>query len=134
MERLEQIVAGLPEAVRVDVEAWDGHPTFRVNGKSFVFSDVDASGIRVKLDRGEAAALVATDPAVEAADYGLGRAGWVKITLGRRVSAARWREIEEWVRTSYLLIAPKRLSRQIAPHRAERTEQRREQPHRKTAD
>lgn len=28
MSRLEQIAARLPEATRVDVEEWDGHPTF----------------------------------------------------------------------------------------------------------
>lgn len=117
MTRLEQIVAELPEAVRVDVEAWDGHPTFRVAGKTFVFSDADATGITVKLDKQEAAALVATDPAVEAAGYGLGRAGWVMINLGRRPNAARWREIAEWVRTSYALVAPKRLSRQARDDR-----------------
>ena len=39
MERLEAIVALLPETARVDVEAWGDHPTFRVNDKNFVFSD-----------------------------------------------------------------------------------------------
>ncbi len=33
MSRLEQVVAELPEAVRVDVAQWDGHPTFRVRGE-----------------------------------------------------------------------------------------------------
>jgi hypothetical protein len=45
MDRLEKIVARLPQAERVDVEAWDGEPTFRVNGKTFIFSSPDASGI-----------------------------------------------------------------------------------------
>ena len=39
MARLEALVARLPEAERVDVEAWGDHPTFRVRGKNFVFSD-----------------------------------------------------------------------------------------------
>jgi predicted DNA-binding protein (MmcQ/YjbR family) len=112
MDRLEQIVARLPEAVRVDIEAWDGEPTFRVNGKNFVFAGADASGISVKLPKDEAAALVATDPRAEPTGYGLGRHGWVSITLGKP-TAAGWREVEEWVRTSYTLIAPKRLARQV---------------------
>jgi hypothetical protein len=58
---------------RVDVEAWDGEPTFRVNGKTFVFSSPDASGISVKLPKEEAAAVVATDPSAEPTGYGLGR-------------------------------------------------------------
>ena len=39
MERLEAMVARLPEAERVDIEAWGGEPTFRVNGKNFIFAD-----------------------------------------------------------------------------------------------
>ena len=43
MARLEKIVARLPEAERVDIAAWDDHPTFRVNGKNFVFSNQTAT-------------------------------------------------------------------------------------------
>jgi predicted DNA-binding protein (MmcQ/YjbR family) len=114
MRRLERIVARLPEAVRVDVAAWDDHPTFRVNGKTFVFSDTKATAITVKLDRDEAAAVTASDPAAQPAGYGLGRAGWVRVTLGARPSAARWREVEEWIHTSYTHIAPRRLARRVA--------------------
>jgi predicted DNA-binding protein (MmcQ/YjbR family) len=113
MDRLEEIVGRLPEAARVDIEAWGGEPTFRVNGKNFVFTDAEATGISVKLPKEEATALVATDPRAEPTGYGLGRHGWVSITLGGRLSRDRWREVEEWVRTSYTLVAPKRLARQI---------------------
>lgn len=54
MTRLEQIVARLPETARVDVEAWGDEPTFRVRGKSFVFTDSEARGISVKLPKDEA--------------------------------------------------------------------------------
>lgn len=81
LERIEAVVAGLPEAVRVDIEAWDGEPTFRVRGKNFVFAAPDASRITVKLPKEEAAAVVATDPAVSPMGYGLGRHGWVSVTL-----------------------------------------------------
>ncbi|HEY7596810.1 MAG TPA: MmcQ/YjbR family DNA-binding protein [Actinophytocola sp.] len=113
MDRLEQIVARLPEAARVDIEAWDGEPTFRVRGKNFVFTAPDGTGISVKLPKAEADALVATDPAAEPTGYGLGRHGWVSIKLGKRLSKERWREVEEWIRTSYTLIAPKRLARTV---------------------
>ena len=114
MDRLEQIVSRLPEAERVDIEAWGGEPTFRVRGKNFVFTSPDASTLTVKLPADEAAAVVATDPHVSPTAYGLGRHGWVSVTLGRRPAAARrWREIEEWVRTSYTLVAPRRLARQV---------------------
>jgi len=51
MDRLEAIVARLPEAQRVDIEAWGDEPTFRVNGKNFVFCSPDATSITVKLTR-----------------------------------------------------------------------------------
>jgi predicted DNA-binding protein (MmcQ/YjbR family) len=113
MERLEAIVAPLPEARRVDIEAWGDEPTFRVNGKNFVFAAPDASSITVKLSREEAEAVCATDPACTPAGYGLGRAGWVNVDLTPPVAAARWDEIADWVRTSYTLVAPKRLARLV---------------------
>jgi predicted DNA-binding protein (MmcQ/YjbR family) len=113
MDKLETIVGRLPQAVRVDIEAWDGEPTFRVNGKNFVFSSPDATSLTVKLPLDEARAIVASDARIEPAGYGLGRHGWVTITVPMRTGTGRWAQIEEWVRTSYTLVAPKRLARQI---------------------
>jgi len=113
MDRLERIVGRLPEATRVDVEAWGGEPTFRVGGKNFVFASTDATTITVKLPKEEAAAVIATDSQAAPTGYGLGRHGWVSVTLDRRSSNARWQEVEEWIRTSYSLIAPRRLARQV---------------------
>jgi predicted DNA-binding protein (MmcQ/YjbR family) len=111
MARLERIVSRLPEAERVDIEAWDGEPTFRVRGKNFIFADQEARGLSVKLPKDEAAAVVASDPGAEPTGYGLGRHGWVSITIGDDPDEVRWQQVEEWVRTSYTLIAPKRLAR-----------------------
>ena len=113
MEWLEAIVARLPEAERVDIEAWDGEPTFRVRGKNFVFAAHDASGISVKLPKEEADAVVATDDDAEPTGYGLGRHGWVSVKIGARASRARWQQVEEWVRTSYTMVAPKALARVV---------------------
>jgi predicted DNA-binding protein (MmcQ/YjbR family) len=113
MQRLEQIVARLPEATRVDIEAWGGEPTFRVRCKNFVFASPDATSISVKLPKEEAAAVVGTDPHVAPTGYGLGRHGWVSVTLGAGLGRARWIEVEEWIRTSYTLVAPKGLARQV---------------------
>jgi predicted DNA-binding protein (MmcQ/YjbR family) len=93
-------VDGLPEAERVDVAEWGDHPTFRVRGKNFVFCDQAGRDLSLKLPREEAAAVVATDPDVSPTGYGLGRHG-------------RWSQVEEWVRTSYTLVAPKRLARRV---------------------
>lgn len=113
MDRLERIAARLPEAERVDIEQWGDHPTFRVRGKNFVFCDGEARHLSLKLPREEAAAVAATDPGVEPAGYGLGRHGWIALTLtpGEDQDEDRWQQITEWVRTSYTLVAPRRLAR-----------------------
>jgi predicted DNA-binding protein (MmcQ/YjbR family) len=113
MDRLEEIVARLPQAERVDVAAWDGEPTFRVHGKTFIFSSPDASGISIKLPKDEAAAVVGTDPKADPTGYGLGRHGWISLSIPPTASAKRWREIEEWIRTSYTLVAPTKLARAV---------------------
>ena len=113
LDRLAEIALRLPDAQRVDIEAWDGEPTFRVNGKNFVFAAGDGSSFTVKLPVEEAQAVVATEPGVQPAGYGLGRSGWISVTLPKRVGAAHWDQIEEWVRTSYTLVAPKKLARLV---------------------
>jgi predicted DNA-binding protein (MmcQ/YjbR family) len=113
MSRLEQIVARLPEATRVDVEEWGGHPTFRVRGKNFVFSDQTAERMTLKLPLAEAEAVVATDANASPAGYGLGRHGWVTLTVHPDECKDRWEQIEEWICISYSLVAPKALVRQL---------------------
>jgi predicted DNA-binding protein (MmcQ/YjbR family) len=113
MQRLERIVAQLPEAERVDIVEWDDHPSFRVRGKNFAFSDADARHLTVKLTRDEAAAVVATDPGTASAGYGLGRHGWIDVSIPPGAGGERWRVIREWIRISYTLVAPKRLARLV---------------------
>jgi predicted DNA-binding protein (MmcQ/YjbR family) len=113
MMQLERIALRLPEAERVDIEAWDGEPTFRVRGKNFVFTDKAAQGLSVKLPMEEAAAVVATDPDAKPTGYGLGRHGWVSVQVGENAGASRWQQVEEWVRTSYTLVAPKALAKMV---------------------
>ena len=108
MQRLERIVGRLPEAERVDIAEWGDHPTFRVRGKNFVFSDQAATNLSLKLPKDEAAAVVATDPRAAPSGYGLGRHGWISVTVG---PATSWGQLEEWVRESYTLVAPKKLAR-----------------------
>src|SRR5262245_49081307 len=81
MRRLMDVALTPPEAERVDIEAWDGEPTFRVRGKNFVFTDPEANHLTVKLPKDEAAAVVAAEPGAKPAGYGLGRHGWVQLTL-----------------------------------------------------
>jgi hypothetical protein len=54
--------------------------------------------------------VIATDPLAKPTGYGLGRHGWVSVEIGTGADAQRWQQIEEWVRTSYTLVAPKSLA------------------------
>jgi predicted DNA-binding protein (MmcQ/YjbR family) len=112
MDRLERLAARLPETERVDIEAWGDEPTFRVRGKTFIFTDHSAQALSVKLSKEEAMAVVATDPQAEPTGYGLGRHGWVSVHIGH-ADEARWEQVEEWVRTSYTLVAPKALAKAV---------------------
>ena len=114
MDRLA-IVAVLTEAERVDIAEWGDHPTFRVRGKNFVFSDQAATELSLKLPKDEAAAVVATDSTVSPSGYGLGRHGWIAFSVEEGAGDERWTQIEEWVRTSYTLVAPKSLARLVDP-------------------
>ena len=113
MARLEQIAARLPEAQRVDIEAWGGEPTFRVRGKNFVFSDQAATGLSLKLPKEEAEAVAATEPDASPTGYGLGRHGWVSVKVAEDADDDRWQQVEEWVRTSYTMVAPKSLAKLV---------------------
>lgn len=75
--------------------------------------NLEGRSISVKLTVEEAAAVVATEPGAAPTGYGLGRHGWVALTLADDETDERWRQIEEWVRTSYTLVAPRRLARLV---------------------
>lgn len=114
LSRLEEIALRYPEAVRHDIEAWDGEPTFRVRGKNFIFASPEGTSLTVKLSKEEAEAVVASDERASATGYGLGRHGWISVALGDDdLDDDQWTEVEEWIDTSYRLVAPKRLVAQL---------------------
>ena len=113
LDRIEDIIRTLPETERVDIEEWGGHPSFRVRGKNFVFCNLEGTSLSLKLSRDEAQAVVATDPTTQAAGYGLGRHGWISFTLASDADEHRWEIVEEWILTSYCLLAPKTLAEQV---------------------
>jgi predicted DNA-binding protein (MmcQ/YjbR family) len=84
-----------------------------VNGKNFIFASAEFTSISVKLPHEEAAAVVASDDLVEPTGYGLGRHGWISVAISGHISEKRWQQLEEWIRTSYTLVAPKRLARLV---------------------
>ena len=113
--RIEKIAMALPEAERVDIEAWGGEPSFRVREKNFVFSPLDGAGMTVKLGKEEALSVVGSNPDAEPTGYGLGRHGWVSVTFARPLEMGDWEEITEWIHTSYTNVAPRKLAQLVFP-------------------
>ena len=90
-------------------------PDVQGTGENFVFCDQSAVHLSVKLSKDEAVAAVATETWVEPTGHGLGRHGWVALTLEDPVSDERWQQVEEWVTISYTMVAPKSLARLVLP-------------------
>ena len=106
LERMRSMAMALPEAT--EEVTWGSDINFRVRKKIFAFPGQGGS-LTVKADREELPALLG-DPRFKPAPY-LARGGWVRMDL--TTSTPDWNEIDELIRTSYCLIAPKKLSAQI---------------------
>lgn len=113
-----RICVALPE-VMVD----DGHPPhrgFRVGKKNFAWFVVDEHGdgrigLVLRAAPGENDALVASDPQRFGLPKYVARHGWVTCYLDLVERPVEWEEVAELVRDSFLLQAPKRLVRIVAP-------------------
>ncbi len=107
LEKIRARCTALPEVT--EEVTWGTDINFRVHKKIFCFPGSGGS-LTVKADREELPALLA-DKRVTPAPY-LARGGWVRLDL--TTGRIDWREIDELIRTSYILIAPKKLGVQIA--------------------
>jgi len=105
LDRIREICLSLPGAS--ERETW-GHPTFRVGDKIFASCGEEAGTLGFKAHPAELEALLA-DERFERSAY-VGRYGWLTMTLSGRV---KWGEVDELIRSSYLLIAPKRLAEKV---------------------
>ena len=103
LERMRAIAMSLPEAT--EELTWETTINFRVRNKIFLFPG-DGSRVMVKADREELPALLA-DPRFTPAPY-LARGGWVVLDITG--DSVDWDEVDELIRTSYCLIAPKSLA------------------------
>lgn len=104
LDRLRRLCLALPEAT--EVLTWEDHPTFRVRDKIFVIASATADAITLKATKDDQEALVATHPRITPAPY-LARGGWVSVDLSGK--GLDWAMVEDLVKDSYRLIAPKRL-------------------------
>jgi len=105
LERIRTIALSFPEAT--EELTWDD-VNFRVRKKIFLFPG-HGDSICVKAEREELPALL-QDPRVRPAPY-LARGGWVVVDFGD--TKIDWDEVRELITTSYCLIAPKTLARQV---------------------
>jgi predicted DNA-binding protein (MmcQ/YjbR family) len=110
IDRIREVCLSLPEA---EERPFGGHtaPAFRVRDKFFVMTSEDGLSITLKAASGIPAILVGDDPARFFVPPYVGSKGW----LGIRVDAdVDWEEVADLIRSSYCLIAPKRLARHVA--------------------
>jgi predicted DNA-binding protein (MmcQ/YjbR family) len=109
VEPLSELCLSLPEATS---EQTGRHVTFRVRKKVFAYYLDDHHGDGIvglvcKLGPGQAAELIASDPARYYRPAYLGHHGWVGLRLD--TGSVDWEEVASLVTDSYLLVAPKRL-------------------------
>ena len=105
---MRAVALALPEAT--EEITWGTDINFRVRKKIFAFPGQGGT-LTVKADREELPALLA-DRRFRPAAY-LARGGWV--TMDLTAATPEWDEIGELIRTSYCLIAPKKLAAQVEP-------------------
>ena len=103
---MRKIALALPETH--EELTWGEDVNFRVGKKIFLFPGEEH--LTIKVDPDEREALLATGN-FHVAAY-VGRFGWLTMTLPKKPD---WDEIAELITTSYCLIAPKTLARQVRP-------------------
>jgi len=106
LERMRTIALGLPEAT--EELTWGTEINFRVRNKIFLFPG-NGGALTVKADHDELPALL-DDRRFRPAAY-LARGGWV--TMDLTMAKVDWSEVDELIRTSYCLIAPKKLAARV---------------------
>lgn len=104
--RLRDYALGLPEAY--EDHPW-GETVVKVRKKIFLFlgeegSDEPGFGVKLPTSHDEALAVPGSAPM----GYGLGKAGWVTLSLQANLPPAD--VLLDWVGESYRAVAPKRLA------------------------
>lgn len=104
-DELRRFALAFPGAI--EEHPW-GESAIKVNRKVFVFLSVDPAGVHratVKLPSSAAEAL--KRPFAMPTGYGLGKSGWVTLTLGAKSPPQRL--LKSWIEESYRAIAPAKL-------------------------
>jgi predicted DNA-binding protein (MmcQ/YjbR family) len=109
IDQVRKACMALPEA---EEKPFGGHtaPSFRVRDKFFAMTSEDGQSLTLKVPPGVNAILVGDDPELFFLPAYVASKGWV----GVRLDVVRdWAEMDELIRDSYHLIAPKRLAAQV---------------------
>ena len=90
-----------------------GERALKVRSKAFLFmgGDGDDLSFSVKLPRTGVQALAL--PFAEPTHYGLGKHGWVTIKVPKKPTRAMTDQFLEWIRESYVAVAPKKLGASV---------------------
>jgi predicted DNA-binding protein (MmcQ/YjbR family) len=105
--RIRKVCLALPEVY--EKRTWD-NATFRVGrDKVLVITDDDGTSASLKADSDELPALLGDPDERYFFPPYVGSKGWIGIHLDH--PKADWDDIAELVRTAYVLVAPKKLSR-----------------------
>lgn len=104
--RIRKICLALPEATE---KPFGGHtaPCFRVRDKIFAMTN-DAGELWCKAPPGAQQVFAGADPARYFSPPYVGSKGWIGVRLG--VTPVDWPLVEDIIRDSYTLTAPKRLA------------------------
>jgi predicted DNA-binding protein (MmcQ/YjbR family) len=108
IDRVRKACMALPEA---EEKPFGGHtaPSFRVRDKFFAMTSEDGQSLTLKVPAGVNTMLVGDNPEQFFMPAYVASKGWV----GVRLNVVRdWAEVDELIRDSYRLIAPKRLAAQ----------------------
>lgn len=95
-----------PEAV--EEHPW-GDRAYKVRGKAFVFMGPEGADLHITLKLPQSCDFALSFSGAEPAGYGLGKSGWITVSLvGADPPAPDL--LEEWIEESYRARAPKRLA------------------------
>jgi predicted DNA-binding protein (MmcQ/YjbR family) len=108
IDRVRTACLALPEA---EERPFGGHsaPSFRVRDKFFAMTSEDQQSLTLKVPPGVNAILIGDNPDQFFRPAYVGSKGWVGVRLN---AIQDWAEIDDLIRDSYRLIAPKRLAAQ----------------------
>ena len=103
---LDEILDSLPESEAAPVGQCIRH---RVRGRTFLYSNPEATRLILKLDLEEAHAVTSAALHIEPWDNNLGKDhGWV-VVRAEDLDESQCIEVAEMIETSYALVAPKSL-------------------------